>query len=275
MRDLRAHAVHRRQLLLGSRHQRIHARERARQRFGHGFAHVTHAQAEQRAGERTSTRLVDGRHQLLRDGLPQADRLAFFVRAARLQLRQLHLVERVVIRHVADAARFHQAAHDLLAHAVDVHSTAASPMQQALKRLSRAINGNAAVIGLAVLADHGATAARALLGHAPGPRIVGAQAEHGAQHLGDHVAGLAHDDRVAHAHVLAQHLVLVMQRCACHGRARHQHRIHLRHRRQLARTAHLHGDIAQKRGLLLGRELERDGPARRAGRVAHGLLLRE
>ena len=66
-----------------------------------------------------------------------------------------------------------------------------------------------------------------------------------------------------------------MQRGAGHSRARHQHRVHLRHRRQLARTANLHGDVAQKRGLLLGRKLERDGPARRAGRVAHGLLLRE
>ena len=275
VRDLRAHAVHRRQLLLGSRHQRVHARECARQRFGHGFAHMAHPQAEQRTGERTRTRLVDGRHQLLRDGLPQADRLALLVRAARLQLRQLHLVERVVIRHVADAAGFHQAAHDLLAHAVDVHGTAASPMQQALKRLSRAINGNAAIIGLAVLADHGAAAARALLGHAPGLRIVRTQAEHGAQHLGDHVAGLAHDDRIAHAHIFAQHLVLVVQRGAGNGRARHQHRVHLRHRRQFARAPHLHGDVAQKRGLLLGRELERNGPARRAGRVAHGLLLRE
>ena len=148
-------------------------------------------------------------------------------------------------------------------------------MQQALKRLSRAINGNAAIIGLAVLADHRAAAARALLRHAPGPRIVRTQAKHGAQHLRDHVAGLAHDDRVAHAHIFAQHLVLVVQRGAGNGRSRHQHRVHLSHRRQLARAPHLHGDVAQKRGLLLGRELERDGPARRAGRVAHGLLLRE
>ena len=48
--------------------------------------------------------------------------------------------------------------------------------------------------------------------------------------------------------------------------------IQLRHRRERAGAPHLHGDVAQKRRLLLGRELERDGPARRAGGKSHGSL---
>ena len=38
------------------------------------------------------------------------------------------------------------------------------------------------------------------------------QRQHGPDHLGDHVTGLAHDDRVAGADVLERHLVLVVQR---------------------------------------------------------------
>ena len=115
----------------------------------------------------------------------------------------------------------------------------------------------------------------AALRHVPHGRSFRAQGQHGAQHLGDDVARLAHDDRVAHAHVLAVHLVLVVQRRARHGGAGHHHGIQLGHRGEHAGAAHLHGDVAQDGGLLFGRELERDGPARRAGCVSHGLLLHE
>ena len=101
--------------------------------------------------------------------------------------------------------------------------------------------------------------------HVPHGRAFRAQGQHGAQHLGDDVARLAHDDRVAHAHVLAVHLVLVVQRRARHGGAGHHHGIQLGHRGEHAGAAHLHGDVAQDGGLLFGRELERDGPARARG----------
>ena len=69
------------------------------------------------------------------------------------------------------------------------------------------------------------------------------------------------------------HLVLVVKRGARDRGARHGHRIELRHRREHARAAHLDADLAEHRLLLLGRELEGDGPARRAGGKAElGLL---
>ena len=236
---------------------------------------MAHAQAEERASERARAARVDGGHELLRHRLAQADGLALLVHAPHVQKRQLHRIQRIVVGHVSEAPALHQARHDLLAHAVDVHRSAARPMQKPLERLRRTVDGDAAEVRLALFADDGAAAARTRRGHMPRLRALRPQRQHGPQHLGDDVARLAHDNGVAHAHVLALHLVLVVQRRARHRGARHHHRLHLGHGRELARAAHLHGDVAQKRGLLLRRELERDGPARRARRVAHRLLLGE
>ena len=98
---------------------------------------------------------------------------------------------------------------------------------------------------------------------------------HGAHDLGDDVAGLVDHDRVPHADVLAGDLVHVVQ-----GRARDRgtgdgHGVKLGHRREHARSAHLHANLSQDGALLLRRELERDGPARGARREAERLLGRE
>ncbi len=275
VRDLRANAIHGCQLLFGGGHKRFHRRERSRQGFGHRLAHVTHPQAEQWARERTGPRLIDGRDQLLRHNGAHANGLALLVQAAGFQLSQLHLVKRVEVGDVAHAAGVDQAAHQLLAHAVDVHSTAAHPMQQAFKRLSWTINGNAAVVGLAFLAHDRAAAARARLRHLPFGSPVGAKRLDRPQNLGDHVAGLADDDGIAHANILAAHFVLVVQRGTRNGRTGDEHRLQLGHRREFARTPDLHRYVAQQRRLLFRRKLVCDGPTRRAGGVAHGLLLRE
>jgi hypothetical protein len=84
-------------------------------------------------------------------------------------------------------------------------------------------------------------------------------------HLGDHVARAAHDDRVAHAHVLAAGFVFVVQGGVGHGHAAHEHRRQLGHRGELAGAAHLHVDVQHGGELLLRRVLVRHGPARLAG----------
>ncbi len=233
------------------------------------------AQAEQHAREGLLARAVDGRHELLREHVSQRQVLALAVDAVGDHSRQLVFGERVEVGHVHQAPLLVEPAHYLVAHALDVQRAAARPMQQPLERLRRAVDGDAAVSRLSLLAHHGAAAARALMRHLPHQGIVGAQGQHRAHYLGYHVAGLAHHHRVAHAHVLAMHLVHVVQRGAGHGRACHGHRLHLGHRGQRAGAAHLHGYVAQDGGLLLRRELERDGPSRRAGREAHALLKRE
>ena len=92
--------------------------------------------------------------------------------------------------------------------------------------------------------------------------------QHRADDLGDHVAGLAHDDGVAGAHVLGLHLVLVVQRRQPDGRAADEHRLEHGERRGLPGAADRHHDVVQHRGALLGRELVGDRPARRLRRGA-------
>ena len=274
-RDLRTHAVDGGQILFSCLHEHSGARIRSSQQLGNGLAHVADTQAEQRAREGARPAFVDGGHQLLCHGRPQPNGVAVLVHAAHVQKRKLHLVQRVVIRNVGQAPALHQARHDFLAHAVDVHGSAARPMEQTLQSLRRTIDGNAAEIHLALFANDRACATRTRGRHAPRCSVGRAKGQHGTQNLGDDVARLADDNGVAHAHVLALDLVFVMKRGPGNGRAGHDHRVQLGHRRKLAGTPHLHGDVAQKRGLFLGRELERDGPPRRARRVAHRFLLRE
>ena len=81
--------------------------------------------------------------------------------------------------------------------------------------------------------------------------------------LGDHVARAAHEDPVAHAHVLAAQLLLVVQRGAAHGDAAHEDGLQVGHRGDGAGAADLHHDLLDLRLHLFGRELEGDGPARR------------
>ena len=97
----------------------------------------------------------------------------------------------------------------------------------------------------------------------------------GPHDLGDHVARLADDDGVALAHVLPRDLVLVVQRGEPDRRAADEHRLELRERRGAPGAPDAHHDVPEHRGLLLGRELERDRPARCLAREPELVALRE
>ena len=94
----------------------------------------------------------------------------------------------------------------------------------------------------------------------------------GPHDLRDDVAGALHDDGVADADVLARDLVLVVQRRVGDDDAADGDRLEPGDRRQRAGAADLDLDVAQHRRRLLGRELVRDGPARRARDEAEPLL---
>ena len=113
------------------------------------------------------------------------------------------------------------------------------------------------------------------VGELPLRQPLGAQLEHRADHLGDDVARLAHDDGVARAHVLVADLVLVVQRGQADGGAAHEDRLEHRERGGLAGAADGDLDVTQDRGALLGRQLERDGPAGGLGGRAQGALHRQ
>jgi hypothetical protein len=158
----------------------------------------------------------------------------------------------------------------------DVHGAAAGKVQQGLLALGRAEQAaGAAPVHLALFAHDGAAADRALAAahvEVEGLSSVGrALLRHHAHHLGDHIARAAHDHGVAHAHILAAVLVLVVQRGVGDGAA-DEHRLQLGHRRELAGAADLHVDGQQARHLLLRRVLVGHGPARLAGDEAQALL---
>ena len=97
-------------------------------------------------------------------------------------------------------------------------------------------------------------------------------ADHRAEDLGDHVAGLADDDGVADQHALALHLAGVVQGGQLHGRAGDLHRLHVGERGDPAGAADVDLDVEELGGRLLGRVLEGDRPARCPRRGAEPAL---
>ena len=114
-----------------------------------------------------------------------------------------------------------------------------------------------------------------VLRHLPLARILRAQRRNRPDHLGDHVAGAANDHGVALAHVLAPHLVLVVQRRRRDRDAADEHRLEERERGDLPGAPGMHADLAKDRRALLGRELVGDRPAGRVARRAELLLQRD
>ena len=107
--------------------------------------------------------------------------------------------------------------------------------------------------------------ARAQSREHPRNKPFGTLGQHRADHLGDHVARLAYDHRVAGPHVLGLDLIFVVQRrdpdCGAPDKDGFEHR----EGRCLALATDRHLDVAQQRRALLGRELVRDRPLRRVG----------
>ena len=159
--------------------------------------------------------------------------------------------------------RLQQPHHGHVAEVLDVHRAAPGEMEQPLDALRRTpALVRAAVVGLALGADERRAARRTGLRHRPAAGALLPLGEHGADDLGDHVAGPADDDGVALAHVLAPDLLLVVQGGVGDRDAAHDHGVEHRERRDLARAARVHVDVLEQGGALLGRELVGDGPPR-------------
>ncbi len=129
-------------------------------------------------------------------------------------------VTREEVGGVGDEAGVDELVDDRLAEALDVHPRARGEMAQTLAALGRAQRVDAAAHHLVGLAHQLAVAGGAAVGHHPRPGALGPLLEQRAHDLRDHVARLVEQHRVADAHVLARHLVLVVQGAAAHRRAR-------------------------------------------------------
>ncbi len=122
---------------------------------------------------------------------------------------------------------------------------AAGEVHDALHALRRAVDVDAARVGLAFEAHErlvGTPGTCVGNFHRRAPLL--ALGEHRADHLGDDVTGLAHDDGVADAHVLARDLVLVVQRRHADGGTADEHRLEHRERRGAPGAADAHHDVA-------------------------------
>src|SRR5581483_11212991 len=92
----------------------------------------------------------------------------------------------------------------LLAETFDVHRATAREVHDALHALRGTVEVHAVVVRLALEANELRVADRALLRELPRTGTLRPLRQHGADDLRDHVTRLAHDDRVADAHVLAR-----------------------------------------------------------------------
>ena len=161
----------------------------------------------------------------------------------------------------------------LVAQALHLHRAALGKVQDGLLALGAAKQAAAAaMVGLALLAHRRTAAHRALRRHGEQHGIRQALLGQHGHHLGNHVTGAAHHHGVAHAHVLAPGLVLVVQGGIGDRHAAHKHRRQLGHRRELAGAAHLHLDRLHRGEHLLRRKFVGYGPARLARDKAHALL---
>ena len=132
---------------------------------------------------------------------------------------------------------------ELVAHAFDVERAPAREMQQCLLALRRADEAAfAARDGLAFEAHDRRAALGTRLRQVPGTRARGPPLGQRAHDLRDHVAGAAHDDRVADPQVAPADLVLVVQRDVGDRRAADEHGFESRDRRDRAGAADLHVD---------------------------------
>ena len=189
-------------------------------------------------------------------------------------MSELFLGEAIVeVRHIGKDPLLHHAAHDFVTEPVYVHGSSAAPMDETFHGLCRAVDGDAAIRDLSLLAHDGAAAARASLGHVEWDRVLGPQLRHMAHDLRYNVSSLVHHNGVAHTHVLALNLVDVVQRCPGDYRPCHRYRIELGNGCEYARTPNLYANLTQHRALLLRGELKGDGPSWRTRRKPKCILL--
>ena len=281
--DFRANAIDFGDVFFLRGDERVNRREFRGDNFADAFANMANAQGEQHAAKRLLLRflqlIVNFRRGFRADGngvacLDAALGVGRRIEASRVERGDVFDAQLVEIAYVAHEPGFEHLVDDFLAQAVDIHAAAAYPVQQALLGLRGAIHRHAAIGDFPFVIHHGASARGTVRGHIPLNGAGGALFQYGANDLGNHVAGFVHYDGVAHAHVLAANLVDVVQCGARDGRTGHGNGVEFGDGSEHAGAAHLNANFAQDGLLFFWRELECDGPSRRAGGKAQvGLLF--
>ncbi len=141
-----------------------------------------------------------------------------------------------------------------------------------LLELRRARRVRAPPVHLALGLHRRRAADRTALGRRPGASPLRPLLLHHAHDLGDHLPAALDEDGVAHPHVLAGDLLLVVEGRPAHGGPGQRHRREVGDRSQLAGAAHLHLDRLHGRRRLHRRVLVGDRPAGELRREAQLLL---
>ena len=182
--------------------------------------------------------------------------------------------QRVDIRRVAHQAGFGELQDRSLTQTLDIHRPARTPVDDSLVTLKRTGRLDTASIRLTVRSNQ-RTFQRTGTDHRerPGRQADRTQRQHRPDDLGDHVASLAHNHRVAWPHVFHGDLVLIVQRRHSYRRATNKHRFQHRERCGPPGTSNRNLDATQQRGALLWRELVCDCPPRGPRRKPQPLPL--
>ena len=228
-----------------------------------GLPHFAYAQGVEKTRQSGFLAARQGVEKVLR---------GFFAHA--FQAHELFLGEVVQVGRIMHQLPIDQLLHQLVAQALDVHGPAGSKVLDGFPALGGTVQAaGAARHGLAFGLDDVGTADGAVFGQHHFPGVPGTALGKHAHDLGNHIPGPAHIDRIADTHVLAAHLIHVVQGGVAHHHAPHFHGRQARHRGDGAGAAHLEFHVPDGGQGLLGGKLAGDGPARGAGDVAQALLL--
>ena len=184
--------------------------------------------------------------------------------APALELGELLDAQPVVVARGLDQARLLELGDLLLAQPVDVHRPARDVVLEQLPAALGALAVGALGEDLALDLDRLGLAERAALGRARDPRalLVLDHVGRGREDLRDDVAGAQHDDVLAGAQVLADDVLLVVQRRQLDRHAADVDGLELGERVHVAELADVPLHAVEARDRRGGRELPGDGPAR-------------
>ena len=206
-----------RQPLSGRGHQRVDVAELVGEEVGDAVTDVVDREPGQQAGQAAVFARRDA-----------VDEILGRLFAHPLQFDELVQREAIQVRDGADETGVDELLDDLLAQPLDVHGAAARKGAEHLLGLGRTLAATGAAIEDAVT-DHRAAARGTCRRKLKDLFAAGARLGLGAHHIGNDLAGLLDDDRVADADVLGLDKVGVVKTGPLHG-AGELHRLQVRDR---------------------------------------------
>ena len=180
----------------------------------------------------------------------------------------------VQVRRGGEPPDLHQHLHEFRPQALDLHPAPAHEVEQPGVALRRTVPPVPAGV-VRPVGHHRSGALGTDRRHRPGLRTGLPPRRDDLHHLRNHIPGALHPHPVAGPGVEGTNQALVVEGRPADGDAGDDHRLQVRHRRQLPGAADLHRDPAQDRFFRFRREFERRRPARAPGPLAEFPLVED